>query len=408
MTRVGRGRARRVGFTLIELLVVIAVIAVLIALLLPAVQAAREAARRTQCRNNLKQIALAQHNYHDINQQFAPGFIQLQGPFAATGVGVGQPATYSDINLHVWGEFLLPYLEAGTVYQRIDFNSPNFSPITSTQLPNGGYSGLNSGAPCCPCAQTRPTAAVIPAFACPSSVRAANPFVDDEEFNSMVGYGFLPAGTNGGPPARVRGASDYLVSGGLIGMLGFDYWTLLGRPTHCPICEGKGVYFPPGVGGKSAGSPKIESITDGTQTTILFLENAGRPDLWQRGSKVGTAGSISRPPAIISSTETSTPVIFTNGTGYNGGGCWACFENGFNYAIGSNFQGNDIVGFGAPVCFINCTNEHTVNAIYSFHPGSGGVAMCDGSVHFISEDIGLRVFGALTTYNAHDTVTDSF
>src|SRR5277367_3361172 len=63
---------RRRGFTLIELLVVIAIIAVLIALLLPAVQAAREAARRTQSRNNLKQMALAAHNYHDVNNQFPP------------------------------------------------------------------------------------------------------------------------------------------------------------------------------------------------------------------------------------------------------------------------------------------------------------------------------------------------
>ena len=66
---------RKKGFTLIELLVVIAIIAILIALLLPAVQAAREAARRTQCKNNMKQLALSLHNYHDTNFVFPPGWL---------------------------------------------------------------------------------------------------------------------------------------------------------------------------------------------------------------------------------------------------------------------------------------------------------------------------------------------
>lgn len=93
------------GFTLIELLVVIAIIAILIALLLPAVQQAREAARRTQCRNNLKQLGIALHNYHDVHQCF---------PFGHEGTN----KSFSAFSM------LLPFVEQGNVYSRIDFNVP--------------------------------------------------------------------------------------------------------------------------------------------------------------------------------------------------------------------------------------------------------------------------------------------
>lgn len=105
-------RHRTRGFTLIELLVVIAIIAVLIALLLPAVQQAREAARRTQCRNNLKQIGLALHNYHDSHLVFPPGWIGASGgSHDMTGN-----------NQFAWSVFLLPYLDQTPAYQQFNFS----------------------------------------------------------------------------------------------------------------------------------------------------------------------------------------------------------------------------------------------------------------------------------------------
>src|SRR5215813_2046814 len=105
---------RRSGFTLIELLVVIAIIAVLIGLLLPAVQQAREAARRSQCKNNLKQMGLAMHNYHDVYQCFPPGYL---GYPAGNG---GSCATINNTTQRGqgwgWGAFLLPYLDQGNLY----------------------------------------------------------------------------------------------------------------------------------------------------------------------------------------------------------------------------------------------------------------------------------------------------
>lgn len=128
---------RQRGFTLIELLVVIAIIAVLVALLLPAVQAAREAARRTQCRNNLKQIGIAFHNYHDVHQCF---------PMGSMGVYHGT-AVLDGIRNFSWQVYLLPMLEHSALYSSINFSEPAVwlgaaNPVSSnerllsTQLPS--------------------------------------------------------------------------------------------------------------------------------------------------------------------------------------------------------------------------------------------------------------------------------
>lgn len=153
----GRGTRQRswLGFTLIELLVVIAIIAILIALLLPAVQQAREAARRTQCRNNLKQLGLALHNYHDNFLMFPPAKI-----FGSETQGQG----WIRGNSLSWRVMILPYVDQAPLYNQINFSEwiqvRTFSPATINPIKNrtlpalfcpsdptdkvvGGYGGTN-------------------------------------------------------------------------------------------------------------------------------------------------------------------------------------------------------------------------------------------------------------------------
>jgi prepilin-type N-terminal cleavage/methylation domain-containing protein len=131
---------KRIGFTLVELLVVIAIIGILVALLLPAVQAAREAARRMSCGNNLKQIGLSCHNYHDTYKTFPPGNI-------TPGNCCGTPSAAT------WTLFILPFLEQQPLHDRYNFNLWNDG--------NPGRSGRTGG----------PNAAVCMTFVKLSSAR---------------------------------------------------------------------------------------------------------------------------------------------------------------------------------------------------------------------------------------------
>ena len=139
----------RRGFTLIELLVVIAIIAILIALLLPAVQQAREAARRAQCKNNLKQLGLALHNYHDTFGALPPGYI-------TRNVAAQQPAMMEQGPNFAWGTMILPQLDQGPLYDQLDFNG------NATDQRNIDY-GVT----------------ILPAFICPSDPGAEQFRVND-------------------------------------------------------------------------------------------------------------------------------------------------------------------------------------------------------------------------------------
>jgi prepilin-type processing-associated H-X9-DG protein len=281
-------------------------------------------------------------------------------------------------------------MEASTVYNRIDQNSPYLSPI-AIGAPGKTYTFKNSGNGCpssgaCydPCAAGRPEAAAIPVWVCPSAPRQRNPFLEITE-------GFYCCILNNA--ARCQGASDYTASAGWHDCIYGAYNNL----THCRYkssCSGFrcGVMSCPCIRVQVS----VEQIIDGTQTTIFAMENAGRPDLWVKGVKMATA-------------PFSTPTPIEGYLGGNPGGCWGCIANAAVYVRGSNFAGNAHGTTNPPlVCFINCTNEKNVNFCYSFHPGAAGILMCDGSAHMISENISLVTFCEMVSYRGREPVTDSF
>jgi len=273
---------RRRGFSLIELLVVIAVIGLLVALLLPAVQAARESARRAKCLNNLHQIGIAFHNYHEQFKQLPPTYVAVRNTVLPNFVGVTGPA--DDANIHTYGEFLLPFLEHDALFQKIDFTQPHFAPVDLTPIGLPNYTANNQDV----------VAVALPTFLCPSAPRAENPheftWTDD-----------LPI-----PITYRSGGNDYGPSNGVVATL-----RSLGPPqAGQPAGEG--------ILSDNIPNSRFAFVTDGMTSTALMWEIAGRPDLWQLGKKIDGATT--------------------------GGGGWADILNGESWFSGTSADGSAIDG----------------------------------------------------------------
>lgn len=211
-------RRRVRGFTLIELLVVIAIIAILVALLLPAVQQAREAARRTQCKNNLKQLGLALHNYESTYGMFPPSRINLSGPVFQIS----------------WNTMILPYIEQDNAYRQYNTNTNWFNPVNDPI-----------------------TTVQLPAFVCPSTP-GSRPLPTQALYNA------ISSNTRTGQP--IWGYNDY----GSINAVRNAFIVMAGLPSI-------GTRDAMGAMGRGPGGTRIRDITDGTSNTMLIAEDAGRP-----------------------------------------------------------------------------------------------------------------------------------
>jgi prepilin-type N-terminal cleavage/methylation domain-containing protein len=245
------------GFTLIELLVVIAIIAILIALLLPAVQQAREAARRTQCRNNLKQLGLAFHNYHDNFEMFPPGYNVVV-------------AAVLDHNTKSAFERILPYLDQAPLYNQIDQSTPMFN----------GPAGYNTTIQ----AQNATLAStVLTVFLCPSSIG-----VKQDNY-------LYPAGAFGGgfPSANctwLGGRTDYSGTSGVRSTFGNVAYSNNQGGNREGVIRASG-----GPGGDTS---RMRDIVDGTSNTFLIGERTGGVTLYYKAQVASPAL-----PAVIGQTN---------------------------------------------------------------------------------------------------------
>ncbi len=372
---------RKRGFTLIELLVVIAIIAILIALLLPAVQQAREAARRTQCKNNMKQIGLALHNYHDTFLVFPPSVVfdaAVAGnpqPTATEGGGnTCFPGGYDNHGQHngaPWTVLILPYIEQANRFNQFDMSAPFFGRADYQNDPSINYDLQFSDSPT--------------GFRCPSSpVFNSDRYINC--YNACMG--------GGGPSFRVdpdTGAS--LPNDGTI-------------PATDPTATDNKPY---------SNNPLMPCWNGNAAQTIPFLGiNANFRPLWNNGpihlnSAVAIAGIRDGSSNQVLAGETMFVGLQDNYGAYPTGAFWTWASSTRPKSSLTNccpviFNSTAILcGMNQPCIEYDLTlaklrqgaaNGHSMimEGYSSWHDGGGHLCLADGSVRFMNEnaDVALQ------------------
>jgi prepilin-type N-terminal cleavage/methylation domain-containing protein/prepilin-type processing-associated H-X9-DG protein len=363
--------SQRRAFTLIELLVVIAVIAILIGLLLPAVQKIREAAARIQCSNNLKQLGLAAHNFHDVN-----------GGFPRSGVGVGRNG-YNEYGFggvgygYTWATILLPFLEQNALYNQLDLNQKmsNNSGLFWGNTYNGGV--INN--------------VKLPVLNCPSS--SLPQWASIGGYNAFRSNYVAVQGAVGHPSAYDRDSVTIWDTQGIISYGGVvspppypsgipqGYWGSGGGSS--PIYLVSGVQWQPvgGYGtylgvsgydsawfdwGKKTYAVTAVQITDGTSNTILFGEQSD----WCRQSD-GT---------LVDCRSDFGYGFFMGPVPWNEWRTWGSTT----VRYGVNEKRWELIG-------VNTSDSPPNRALQSAHPGGVQVVMADGSVRLLAENTTLPV-----------------
>ena len=346
-------KQRQAGFTLIELLVVIAIIAILISLLLPAVQNAREAARRTQCKNNMKQLGLAVANYESAMSRW-PSSGEGTSRTAPNGHQFFPQSTFT---------LILPGLELKDVYEGINMNEH--------------YTSVSNRA----AAQTK-----IPAFMCPS--------------NPVAGLDFLGYGT-----------ADYMP----VAYTDIDPGTGLRVPLVGSALSTSGEQYSDSALGLFGN--KMSQCLDGTSNTILIVEDSGRPQnivgKYAVASVVGVTVGIGQYALSYDDTQlyasgsgTANPTLGTgSGTGKTVPNRWADADNGSGVsgpptataAPGGFINQNKTPNGGPTACPWTTNNCGPNDEPFSHHVGGVHALWGDGSVRFLSESMSWQILRAALT-----------
>ena len=340
--------ARRAGFTLIELLVVIAIIAILVAILLPAVQQAREAARRTQCKNNLKQLALGMLNYESTYGTFTYGK-------GGTGGNTGTPACRWAANGGRRSGMinLLPYTEEAAMYENIE---------TGRSLLNNG---CNTAAPGGPGAWFLWDGWQLqsPAFKCPTDPGSGMPHGENNyafSLGSWVGSALNPT-TDVPDQGFIEGRDARQVSG------------LFARDT----------------------TYALRDITDGASSTVMLSEkvvanfglNGKQNATVQEGILAGVGNGLTVPGLCLAQAAlVSDGVRYTNTTNVKGK-----FSSRWTDGQPENVSFHTILPPNGPSCAANVNgnsdSSFSLLTAASYHAGGVNAAMCDGRVVFVGDNI---------------------